>query len=65
MKRTFTICGAILLAAVMAAAPFEASLAARGKQGEQEKPAAPTHDMNTCIMADSCRGACTMRSPRA
>ncbi len=45
MKRTFTICGAILLAAVMAAAPFEASLAARGKQGEQEKPAAPTHDM--------------------
>src|SRR6266404_4101129 len=49
MKRTFTICGAILLAAVTAGAPFEASLAARGKpieaQGEQEKPAAPTHDM--------------------
>src|SRR6266849_5220900 len=45
MKRTFTICGAILLAAITAAAPFEASLAARGKQGEQEKPAAPTHDM--------------------
>src|SRR5260221_6586074 len=39
--RAFTICGAILLAAVTAAAPF----AARGKQGEQEKPAAPTHDM--------------------
>src|SRR6267154_1152331 len=49
MKRTSTICGAILLAAVTAAAPFEASLAARGKpieaQGEQQKPAAPMHDM--------------------
>src|SRR5258707_8825000 len=39
--RAFTICGAILLAAVTAAAPFDA----RGKQGEQEKPAAPAHDM--------------------
>ncbi len=44
MKKTFTICGVVLLAAVTAAAPFEAPLAARGKQGEQEKPAAP-HDM--------------------
>src|SRR6266853_6049791 len=43
MKPTFTICGAILLAALTTAAPIEAPLAARGKQGEQEKPA-PPHD---------------------
>src|SRR5437879_11115467 len=34
-----------LLAASVTCADFEAPLAARGKQGEQEKPAAPTHDM--------------------
>src|SRR5258708_40214325 len=38
MKPTFTICGAILLAAVIAAAPFTA-------QAKQEKPAAAPHDM--------------------
>jgi len=38
MKKTLTICRAILLAAVTAMAPFET-------QGKQEKPAAPPHDM--------------------
>ena len=46
MKRTTTtICGAILLAAITAGAPFDAPLTARGKQGEQEKPAAAPQDM--------------------
>jgi hypothetical protein len=38
MKNSFTICGVVLLAAVTAAAPFEA-------RPKQEKPAASTHDM--------------------
>ncbi len=38
MKKSFTICGTILLAIVIAAAPFEA-------RANQEKPAAPPHDM--------------------
>ncbi len=38
MKKTLTICRAILLAAVTVMAPFET-------QGKQEKPAAPPHDM--------------------
>jgi hypothetical protein len=46
MKKTIVICGAILLNAAGAAfAPFEAPLAARGKQGKQDKPVEAPHDM--------------------
>jgi hypothetical protein len=45
MKKTTTICGTILLAAGFTLAAFEAPVAARGKRGEQEKPAEAPHDM--------------------